>query len=111
MNNDKTKRVIDYFAVVGLNDKNYEPYKDDLIQTSINEPIIDIQIINKTLLQPVPSGYECISSTPGGLNANLNYGSVKFPDLYVCYKRGRNQPPITDIGLLFVFKVEIHFYN
>ncbi len=98
MSNDKTKRVIDYFAVVGLKDKNLENYSDDLTHTSINEPIVDIQIINKTLLQPIPPGYECLTTTPTGLAANLNHGSAKFPDLYICFKRGRDRPPITDIG-------------
>lgn len=102
MNN--VKKIVDYFAIVGLDCNNLELYKDvssEAHKTNYNhEPLIDLIIINKTLNERVPAGYECISTTPNGYPANLR-GTSKSNELYLCYKRGINEPPIIDIGVMY----------
>lgn len=33
-----------------------------------------------------------------GLVADLNHGSLRSPEVFLCYQRGRDKPPIVDIG-------------
>jgi hypothetical protein len=100
-NNNNDKKVVDYFAIVGLDTNDLELYPDittDAQKTNYKrDPLVDLIIINKALQEKVPDGYECITTTPNGYSANL-HGNSKSNELYLCYKRGRDQPPITDIG-------------
>ncbi|XP_036743921.1 DENN domain-containing protein 4C isoform X3 [Manis pentadactyla] len=102
---DKGPRVTDYFVVAGLTDTStlldQEINRLDTKSTGPKAPITDIAVINKSAGETVPEGYTCVEATPSTLQANLNYGSLKSPELFLCYKRGRDKPPLTDIGVLY----------
>ncbi|KAJ3585440.1 hypothetical protein NHX12_014159, partial [Muraenolepis orangiensis] len=96
-------RVTDYFVVAGLTDKS-TPLEQDLSETKSSgpkAPIVELAVINRSAGEAVPEGFTCIDATPGGLQANLNHGSLKSPELFLCYKRGRGKPPLIDIGVLY----------
>ncbi|XP_024143595.1 DENN domain-containing protein 4C isoform X4 [Oryzias melastigma] len=100
---DKGHRVTDYFVVAGLTDKS-TPLEQDLSETKSSgpkAPITDLAVINKTAGETVPEGFTCIETTYTGQPANLNHGSLKSPELFLCYKRGRGKPPLTDVGVLY----------
>ncbi|XP_027490253.1 DENN domain-containing protein 4C isoform X1 [Corapipo altera] len=110
---DKGPRVADYFVVAGLTDTDTATLLDQEISrhetksTGPKAPITDIAVIIKSAGETVPEGYTCIEATPTALQANLNYGSLKSPELFLCYKRGRDKPPLTDIGVLYEGKERI----
>ncbi|XP_037613819.1 DENN domain-containing protein 4C isoform X1 [Sebastes umbrosus] len=100
---DKGHRVTDYFVVAGLTDKS-TPLEQDLSETKSSgpkAPITDLAVINRSAGETVPEGFTCIDSTYSGQPANLNHGSLKSPELFLCYKRDRNKSPLTDIGVLY----------
>ncbi|XP_037531719.1 DENN domain-containing protein 4C [Nematolebias whitei] len=100
---DKGHRVTDYFVVAGLTEKS-TPLEQDLSETKsggFKGPITDLAIINKSAGETVPEGFTCIDSTYSGQPANLNHGSLKSPEFYLCYKRGRGKPPLIDVGVLY----------
>ncbi|KAM6183468.1 DENN domain-containing protein 4C isoform 3-T3 [Erethizon dorsatum] len=102
---DKGPRVTDYFVVAGLTDTSalldQEINRSDTKSAGPKAPITDIAIIIKSAGEEVPEGYTCVEATPSALQANLNYGSLKSPELFLCYKRGRDKPPLIDIGVLY----------
>uniref|UniRef100_A0A8B9RHT8 DENN domain containing 4C n=1 Tax=Astyanax mexicanus TaxID=7994 RepID=A0A8B9RHT8_ASTMX len=100
---DKGHRVTDYFVVAGLTDKS-TPLEQDLSETKSSgpkAPITDLAVINKSAGETVPEGFTCIEVTTTGQPANLNHGSLKSPELFLCYKRGYGKPPLSDIGVLY----------
>lgn len=100
---DKGHRVTDYFVVAGLTDKS-TPLEQDLSETKSSgpkAPITDLAVINKSAGETVPEGFTCIDSTYSGQPANLNHGSLKSPELFLCYKRSRGKSPLIDIGVLY----------
>ncbi|XP_052557545.1 DENN domain-containing protein 4C isoform X3 [Tympanuchus pallidicinctus] len=107
---DKGPRVADYFVVAGLTDTDASNLLDQEIsrhESGPKAPITDIAVIIKSAGETVPEGYTCVEATPTALQANLNYGSLKSPELFLCYKRGRDKPPLTDIGVLYEGKERI----
>ncbi|OXB63773.1 hypothetical protein ASZ78_013276 [Callipepla squamata] len=107
---DKGPRVADYFVVAGLTDTDTTNLLDQEIgrhESGPKAPITDIAVIIKSAGETVPEGYTCVEATPTALQANLNYGSLKSPELFLCYKRGRDKPPLTDIGVLYEGKERI----
>lgn len=97
---DKGHRVTDYFVVAGLTDKS-TTLEQDLSETKSSgpkAPITDLAVINRSAGETVPEGFTCIDSTYSGQPANLNHGSLKSPELFLCYRRGRDKPPLIDIG-------------
>ncbi|XP_069782637.1 DENN domain-containing protein 4C isoform X3 [Narcine bancroftii] len=102
---DKGPRVSDYFVVAGLTDTS-TPLEQEITivepkSTKPKAPITDIAVIIKSAGENVPEGYTCIENTPTGLPANLNFGSLKSPEIYLCYRRGLDDPPLIDIGVLY----------
>ncbi|KAL2078974.1 hypothetical protein ACEWY4_024718 [Coilia grayii] len=100
---DKGHRVSDYFVVAGLTEGS-APLEQDLSEAKAGgpkAPICDLAVINRSAGETVPEGFTCIESTPSGQPANLNHGSLKSPELFLCYKRGRTKPPLIDIGVLY----------
>ena len=87
------QRVADYFVTVGLNNLK-EPETDG----ETLEPITDLAVIFPSLGEEPPEGFERIEFTPTGLPATLNHGAYRTPTCYLCYRRGRDKPPLTDIG-------------
>ncbi|XP_035531264.1 DENN domain-containing protein 4C isoform X1 [Morone saxatilis] len=100
---DKGHRVTDYFVVAGLTDKS-TPLEQDLSETKSGgpkAPITDLAVINKSAGETVPEGFTCIDTTYSGQPANLNHGSLKSPELFLCYRRSRGKSPLIDIGVLY----------
>ncbi|XP_033023860.1 C-myc promoter-binding protein [Lacerta agilis] len=104
---DRGARVADYFVVAGLTDIS-KPLEEEIHFNDAchklakpKEPITDVAVIIKSLGEEVPHGYKCIDVTPSGLSADLNNGSLVGPQIYLCYRRGRNKPPLTDLGVLY----------
>ncbi|XP_039629470.1 C-myc promoter-binding protein isoform X2 [Polypterus senegalus] len=107
---DKGLRVVDYFVVAGLTDSS-KPLEEEI---HFNDechkiakpkaPITDVAVIIRSLGEEVPEGYTCVNTTPSGLSADLNNGSLMAPQIFLCYKRGRDKPPLTDLGVLFEWK-------
>ncbi|XP_031755115.1 C-myc promoter-binding protein isoform X5 [Xenopus tropicalis] len=110
MMEDKGPRVADYFVVTGLTDSS-KPLEEEIHFNDAchktakpKEPITDVTVIIKSLGEEVPQGYVCIDLTPTGLSADLNNGSIRGPQIYLCYRRGRDKPPLTDLGVLYEWK-------
>ncbi|XP_063781662.1 C-myc promoter-binding protein isoform X5 [Pseudophryne corroboree] len=110
MMEDKGPRVADYFVVAGLTDSS-KPLEEEIHFNDAchkiakpKEPITDIAVIIKSLGEEVPLGYVCMDTTPTGLLADLNNGSIRGPQIYLCYRRGRDKPPLTDLGVLYEWK-------
>lgn len=103
------RRVADYFVVAGLPD-DPEPLEDNSLSESghlksnhSQAPITDIGVIFPSLGEKLPIGYEIIKYTPTGLTADLNHGSLRSTECFVCFKRGRDKPPLVDIGMVLIF--------
>ncbi|XP_076102516.1 C-myc promoter-binding protein-like isoform X2 [Mytilus galloprovincialis] len=99
------RRVADYFVVVGLPD-NPLPLEEISNEAAIKssykqDPITDICIINKSLGEKLPKNYTCIAKTSSGFPADLNHGSIRCHELYICYRRSREKPPLIDVGVLY----------
>lgn len=100
------RRVAEYFVVAGL-PANPRPLADfscegaTLKSTHNLPPITDIAVINRSLGEIVPDGYVCIEKTPSDLVANLNHGALRSPEMFLCYRRGRDKQPLVDIGVLY----------
>ncbi|CAM5145876.1 unnamed protein product [Eretmochelys imbricata] len=104
---DKGVRVADYFVVAGLTDIS-KPLEEEIHFNDAchkiakpKEPITDVTVIIKSLGEEVPQGYKCIDVTPSGLSGDLNNGSLVGPQIFLCYRRGRDKPPLTDLGVLY----------
>ncbi|XP_012257987.2 C-myc promoter-binding protein isoform X2 [Athalia rosae] len=117
------RRVADYFVVAGLpgqddnftNDANNESDRlEDWCQegthlkdTHMQAPITDLAIIFPALGETVPENFTLLSKTVTGFPADLNHGSLRTNECYICYKRGRDKPPLVDIGVIYDGKERI----
>ncbi|XP_071261251.1 C-myc promoter-binding protein isoform X2 [Salvelinus alpinus] len=112
-------RIADYFVVAGLTDSS-KPLEDELQLDDVPgrfprsasggrplAPITDVAVVICSLGETVPQGYTCLESTPSGLSAELNGASLRGPQIYLCYKRGRDKPPLTDLGVLYEWKEKL----
>ncbi|KAK9754949.1 uDENN domain [Popillia japonica] len=101
------KRVADYFVIAGLPDdpdlldENALSESGNLKSGHSQAPITDIGIVFPTLGEEVPEEYEMIQYTPTGLSADLNHGSLRSVECYICFRRGRDKPPLVDIGVMY----------
>lgn len=113
MMEDKGPRVADYFVVAGLTDSSKpleeELHFDDSGPKSVRPkaPITDVAVVIRSLGEEVPPGFTCVESTPSGLSAELNGGSLRGPQIFLCFKRGRDKPPLTDLGVLYEWKEKL----
>ncbi|XP_067874380.1 C-myc promoter-binding protein isoform X3 [Heterodontus francisci] len=103
-------RVADYFVVAGMTNAS-KPLEEEIqFNDSCHKvakpkaPITDVAIIVKSLGEEVPQGYTCVETTRTGLPADLNNGSLMGAQIFLCYKRGRDKPPLTDLGVLYEWK-------
>ena len=130
--NENNERVVDYFAIIGLpayvskkakqveEGEEEEDDEDDKSKHELqrmascepsrkmhyekNDPIVELAILDKTLNERVPQGFECLWLTKAGHSANLNYSDAIFKtqhEMFLCIRRGRDKPPITDIGVYY----------
>ncbi|XP_056633032.1 DENN domain-containing protein Crag isoform X2 [Diorhabda sublineata] len=101
------RRVADYFVVAGLPEN-----PESLDETTLSEggnlkashgqpPITDISVIFPSLGETKPDDYEVITKTPTGLSADLNHGSLRTIECFLCIRRGRDKPPLVDIGVMY----------
>lgn len=111
------RRVVDFFVVAGLPGQDDEISEDDddssskledwcqegtnLKDIQMQAPITDLAVIFPALGECCPEGYEVLDKTvSGNFNADLNHGSLKTNECFLCYRRGRDKPPLVDIGNL-----------
>ncbi|XP_024116990.1 C-myc promoter-binding protein [Oryzias melastigma] len=107
---DKGPRVADYFVVAGLTDPSkpleQEIHFDDVCHKTAKPkaPITDVAVVIRSVGEEVPPGFTCIETTPTGQSADLNSGGLMAPQIFLCYRRGRDKPPLIDLGVLFQWK-------
>uniref|UniRef100_A0A3B3BEG6 DENN/MADD domain containing 4B n=1 Tax=Oryzias melastigma TaxID=30732 RepID=A0A3B3BEG6_ORYME len=112
MTEEKCPQLVDYFVVAGLDPKGaWRPLDEDGRSSSssspsssparASEPVTDLVVISRGLGEEVPEGFTCIEKTLGGHSAELSAGLLNNPHLYLCYRRGRDKPPIVDLGVLY----------
>ncbi|CAL8351557.1 unnamed protein product [Merluccius merluccius] len=110
MMEDKGPRVADYFVVAGLTDSStpleQEIHFDDACHKTAKPraPVTDVAVVVRSLGEEVPAGFTCVETTPTGLSADLNSGGLMAPQIFLCYRRGRDKPPLTDLGVLYEWK-------
>lgn len=109
------KRIADYFVIAGLSQDDHIPFDEVVSGEGVSvakcpqaqAPITDVTVIIRSQGEVVPNGYTCIETTPFGFPADLNHGSLRSPSIYICYKRGRDKPPLVDIGVLYEGKERV----
>uniref|UniRef100_A0A336K1N9 CSON010684 protein n=1 Tax=Culicoides sonorensis TaxID=179676 RepID=A0A336K1N9_CULSO len=101
------RRIADYFVVSGMS-SNPKLLRDNIFSDSSHlksanfvKPITEIGVFFPALGEEVPEGCVILSETPSGLDADLNFGSVRTPACFIYYKRGTDQPPLVDIGVMY----------
>ncbi|KAM4663320.1 DENN domain-containing protein 4B isoform 2-T3 [Discoglossus pictus] len=93
-------KLVDYFVVAGLTSTSRSLEEENRQRpTRPMEPITDLAVIIRSQAEEVPQGFTCIESTPGGHSADLNSGPFTNQQMYLCYRRGRDKPPITELGV------------
>uniref|UniRef100_A0A3B4UZF9 DENN domain containing 4A n=1 Tax=Seriola dumerili TaxID=41447 RepID=A0A3B4UZF9_SERDU len=110
MMEDKGPRVADYFVVAGLTDPSkpldQEIHFDDVCHKTAKPkaPVTDVALVIRSMGEEVPPGFTCIETTPTGQSADLNNGGLMAPQIFLCYRRGRDKPPLIDLGVLYEWK-------
>uniref|UniRef100_A0A3Q0R9A1 DENN domain containing 4B n=1 Tax=Amphilophus citrinellus TaxID=61819 RepID=A0A3Q0R9A1_AMPCI len=121
MTEEKCPQLVDYFVVAGLDPAGpWRPLDEDgktsascsTSSTSSStgravDPVTDLVVIARGLGEEVPEGFTCIEKTLGGHSAELSAGLINNPHLYLCYRRGRDKPPILDLGVLYEGKEQL----
>lgn len=101
------KRIADYFVVAGMPEnpkllqENIFSDSSHLRTAAVIEPITDIGVFFPALEEQCPDDYEILRFTPSGLDADLNFGSVRTTACFIYFKRGRDKPPLVDIGVMY----------
>ncbi|XP_025161601.1 DENN domain-containing protein 4C isoform X4 [Harpegnathos saltator] len=121
------RRVADYFVIAGLPGQDDYPNQDnendnetsgelkDWCQEGTHlkadaqtaPPITDLAVIFPALGEHCPEGYLLLEQTVSGFPADLNHGSLRTNECYLCYRRGRDKPPLVDIGVIYDGKERI----
>jgi len=101
-------RVADYFVIAGLppDPADQSLLAEGSIEVSLKpshnqEPITDITVIFPGLGENVPDYYQMLEETPSGQPADLNHGSFRAPEVFICYRRGKNKPPLMELNVLY----------
>ncbi|GMT26044.1 hypothetical protein PFISCL1PPCAC_17341 [Pristionchus fissidentatus] len=101
----KGRRLFEYFVVAGLDESRLEPLSTNAQECGQRNaqplaPITDITVIFPSLGETCPDGFECLSTTTLGYPADLNHGSLRVPQAFICFRRGFHKPPLIDVGVL-----------
>ncbi|XP_055548391.1 DENN domain-containing protein Crag isoform X1 [Wyeomyia smithii] len=101
------RRLADYFVVAGM-PENPKLLKENIFNDSSHlrsantiDPITDIGVFFPSLGEKIPADYEILENTPTGLLADLNYGSVRTVACFIYFRRGKDKPPLVDIGVMY----------
>ena len=103
---DEGCRVADYFVISGLPPPDKQQQIEEAclenvgVKPSNQDPITDITVIFPSLGENNPDKFQVLDSTPTGLPADLNHGSFRAPEVFICYRRGRDRPPLVELGIL-----------
>ncbi|XP_042640492.1 DENN domain-containing protein 4B isoform X3 [Tyto alba] len=101
MSDEKPPQLVDYFVVAGLTDTS-RPLEEESQQhrpARPSEPITDVAVIIRSQGEEVPHGFTCIETTTSGHPVDLNAGLLNNPQMFICYKRGRDKPPLIELGV------------
>ncbi|KAK2518217.1 hypothetical protein Q9233_012728 [Columba guinea] len=101
MSDEKPPQLVDYFVVAGLTDTS-RPLEEENQQhrpARPSEPITDVAVIIRSQGEEVPHGFTCIETTTSGHPVDLNAGLLNNPQMFLCYKRGRDKPPLIELGV------------
>ncbi|XP_018427850.1 PREDICTED: DENN domain-containing protein 4B [Nanorana parkeri] len=95
-------KLVDYFVVAGLTPTS-KLLEDESRQRPSRppEPVTDVAVIIRSMGEDVPQGYTCIERTPGGHCADLSSSLLTNQQLYLCYRRGRDKMPISELGVYY----------
>ncbi|XP_037356305.1 DENN domain-containing protein 4B isoform X3 [Talpa occidentalis] len=109
MAEERPPRLVDYFVIAGLAG-NGAPVPEDtwvpepsgpLRPPRPAEPITDVAVIARALGEEVPHGYTCIQASTGGHPLELSAGLLGGTQPVICYRRGRDKPPLVELGVLY----------
>ena len=95
MADDRPAQLLDYFVVAGLSDAS-RPLEE--AEQRPGDPITDVALIIRSQGEEVPHGFTCIERTAGGHPAELGAGLLHSAHLLLCYRRGRDKPPLLELG-------------
>ncbi|XP_029694087.1 DENN domain-containing protein 4B isoform X2 [Takifugu rubripes] len=117
MTEEKCPQLVDYFVVAGLDpvgpwtsleeDGRASSGSSSFMAGRGAESVTDLAVIARGLGEEVPEGFTCIDKTLGGHLAELSAGLINNPHLFLCYRRGRDKPPILDLGVLYEGKEQL----
>ena len=100
------RRVADYFVMCGSPAPGgQQPLEEGSLEVNLKpshnqDPITDITVIFPGLGENVPDYYQLLDMSPSGLPADLNHGSFRAPEVFLCFRRGRDRPPLVELGVL-----------
>ncbi|XP_036726276.1 DENN domain-containing protein 4B isoform X4 [Balaenoptera musculus] len=109
MAEERPPRLVDYFVIAGLAG-NGAPIPEEtwvpepsgpLRPPRPAEPITDVAVIARALGEEVPQGYTCIQASAGGHPLELSAGLLGGTQPVICYRRGRDRPPLVELGVLY----------
>ncbi|KAK2503342.1 hypothetical protein MC885_021040, partial [Smutsia gigantea] len=109
MAEERPPRLVDYFVIAGLAG-NGAPIPEEtwvpepsgpLRPPRPAEPITDVAVIARALGEEVPQGYTCIQASVGGHPLELSAGLLGGTQPVICYRRGRDKPPLVELGVLY----------
>uniref|UniRef100_A0A8D0GE33 DENN domain containing 4B n=1 Tax=Sphenodon punctatus TaxID=8508 RepID=A0A8D0GE33_SPHPU len=101
MSEERAPQLVDYFVVAGLTDCS-KPLEDENQPGRLarpGEPITDVAVIIRSQGEGVPHGFTCIDRTTSGHPVELNASLLNNPQMFICYRRGRDKPPIVELGV------------
>ncbi|XP_064494679.1 DENN domain-containing protein 4B isoform X3 [Pseudopipra pipra] len=99
MADEKPPQLVDYFVVAGLAEASRALEEEPARPARPAEPITDVAVIIRSQGEEVPQGFTCIETTTSGHPVDLNAGLLNNPQMFLCYKRGRDKPPLIELGV------------
>ncbi|XP_030158070.1 DENN domain-containing protein 4B isoform X7 [Lynx canadensis] len=109
MAEERPPRLVDYFVIAGLSGSGApipeEPWVPEpsgpLRPPRPADPITDVAVVARALGEEVPQGYTCIQTSAGGHPLELSAGLLGGTQPVICYRRGRDKPPLVELGVLY----------